>query len=238
MSKTTQAKKMTKIEEKAKPVEVQAPVAEHKAEKVEVKTKTNKVRGKKYLAAKKKIDVKKYYPISSAIKLAKETSLSKFVGKLEAHITTLHTPGNIGDIVFPHLEAVAKKIVIATDAVIADIKEGKLDFDILVANTATMPKLVPLARILGPKGLMPNPKNGTLTDKLEEAVKKLSVAKTVLKTEKSAPVVHLTLGKLDQPDKELEANLNELIKVLTPQKVKKLVICGSMGPAIKVEVLK
>ena len=99
-----------------------------------------------------------------------------------------------------------------------------------------MPKLLPFARVLGPKGLMPNPKNGTLTDDPEAAVKRLSVAKTMIKTEKKAPVVHIVVGKVSQPVEELTANIDELVKVIKSNKIKKLALCATMGPCVKVEV--
>ena len=120
----------------------------------------------------------------------------------------------------------------------AEIKEGKVNFDILIATPVTMPKLLQFARVLGPKGLMPNPKNGTLTDKPEEAVKKLSAAKTMVKTEKKAPVVHIIVGKVSQPTAEIEANIAELIKVIKTPKIKKLALCATMGPCVKLEILK
>ena len=101
-----------------------------------------------------------------------------------------------------------------------------------------MPKLLPFARLLGPKGLMPNPKNGTLTDKPEEAVKKLSIAKLVIKTETKAPVIHLVVGKVSQPEAELAANVAELIKTISPSKIRKLALCATMGPSVKVEIVK
>jgi large subunit ribosomal protein L1 len=169
--------------------------------------------------------------------LVKSTSLSKFDGKVEAHLLGTDI-GNIGEISFPHLELGSKKIVILNDAVLAEIKDGKINFDILIATPVTMPKLLPFARTLGPKGLMPNPKNGTLTDKPEESLKKLSVAKTIIKSEKKAPVIHQIVGKVSQETKELVANVEELIKIVKPIKIKKLVLCATMGPGIKVEVLK
>ena len=199
------------------------------------KVKTTKIRGKKYQAVKKKIDVTKYYPLKEAVKLVKETSLSKFDGKVEAHITVLDI-GNVGEITFPHLETASKKIVILNDTILAEIKEGKVNFDIIIASPATMPKLLPFARVLGPKGLMPNPKNGTLTDDPEAAVKRLSVAKTMIKTEKKAPVVHIVVGKVSQPVEELTANIEELVKVIKSNKIKKLALCATMGPCVKVEV--
>jgi large subunit ribosomal protein L1 len=232
-----------KVKKAAKSVEEKVEVADaaetvEETETVEaVKVKVVRVRGKKYQAARKKIDVNKLYSLTDAVKLVKETSISKFDGKVEAHVTVLEI-GTAGEIVFPHLETSSKRIVVLNDVILAEIKDGKVNFDILIATPVTMPKLLPFARVLGPKGLMPNPKSGTLTDKPEEAVKKLSVAKTVIKTEKKAPVVHIVVGKVSQNAKELEANVNELVKVIKAAKIKKLALCATMGPSVKVEILK
>lgn len=250
MSKTSQENKVKKTK-KELAVEVQSESVEQKAvvdetpteETVEVvdetvhKIRTAKVRGKKYQSAKKKVDVSKFYPLKEAVKLVKETSISKFDGKVEAHVTVFDI-GNIGEINFPHLESSSKKVVILNDAILAEIKEGQVNFDILIATPSTMPKLLPFARILGPKGLMPNPKNGTLTDKPEESVKKLSAAKTVIKTEKKAPIIHIIVGKVSQDAKELEANVTELIKIIKANKIKKIALCATMGPCVKVEIVK
>lgn len=252
MSKTSQENKVKKTKKES--VEVQSQELEQKAvlsteaeangeeteksviiNEADQKVKTAKVRGKKYQKAKKLIDVNKYYSLKDAVKLVKETSFSKFDGKIEAHVTTLDI-GNVGEITFPHLETATKKVVILNDTILAEIKDGKVNFDVLIATPATMPKLLPFARVLGPKGLMPNPKNGTLTDDPETAVKKLSIAKTTVKTEKKSPVIHIVVGKVSQPVEELTANIDELIKVVKVNKIKKLALCATMGPCVKVEV--
>jgi large subunit ribosomal protein L1 len=252
MSKTTQenkakkAKEQSKVEEIVKTEESQKAVTETETVATEAtveateivestKVKTAKHRSKKYLAAKAKVDINKYYPLKEAVKLVKETSLSKFEGKVEAHVTIFDI-GNVGEINFPHLETASKKVVILNDTMLAELKDGKINFDILIATPSTMPKLLPLAKILGPKGLMPNPKNGTLTDKPQDSLKKLSVAKTILKTEKKAPVVHIVVGKTSQKDEEVIANINELIKIIKANKIKKLALCATMGPCVKVEI--
>ena len=249
MSKTTQEKKAKIVKEKNKVEEI-AQVESREAiseaetgaevvvpqEEVAV-VRVAKKRSKKYNTAKAKIDVLKSYPLTEAIELVKKTSLSKFDGKIEAHVS-VYDIGTVGEIAFPHLETSSKKIVILNDAILAEIKEGKLDFDILVATPVTMPRLLPFAKVLGPKGLMPNPKTGTLTDKPEEAVKKLSVAKQIIKTEKKAPVVHVVVGKVSQSVEELEANIKELIKTVKANKIKKLSICATMSPSVKVTIEK
>lgn len=230
-------KKVAKTDETEVVTETKPETAEETEAVESTKVKTARVRGKKYQKVRKLVDPNKVYRLTDAIKLVKETSISKFDGKIEAHITVLEI-GNAGEIVFPHLETSTKRIVVLNDTVLAEIKDGKVNFDILIATPVTMPKLLPFARVLGPKGLMPNPKSGTLTDKPEEAVKKLSVAKTVIKTEKKAPVVHIVVGKVSQAQKELEANINELIKVVKAAKIKKLALCATMGPSVKVEIIK
>lgn len=251
MSKTTQEKKAKIVKEKNKVEEIAqvesreaisetqegAEVVVPQEEVTTAVARVAKKRSKRYTTAKAKIDVLKFYPLTEAIKLVKETSLSKFDGKIEAHVT-VYDIGNAGEIAFPHLETSTKKIVILNDAILAEIKEGKIDFDILVATPVTMTRLLPFAKVLGPKGLMPNPKTGTLTDKPEEAVKKLSVAKQIIKTEKKAPVVHVVVGKVSQSVEELADNINELIKTIRVNKIKKLSLCATMGPSVKVVIEK
>ena len=243
MSKTTQENKAKKAKVA---VEVQSETEGQKAPEItteesavveETIKKASRVRGKKYVAARKKYDINKLYSLTEAIELVKSTSLSKFDGKIEAHILGMDI-GNIGEISFPHLELGSKKIVILNDEILAEIKDGKINFDILIATPITMPKLLPFAKLLGPKGLMPNPKNGTLTDKPEESQKRLSVAKTMIKSEKKAPVIHQVVGKVSQKTEDIIANINELIKVVKFVKIKKFVLCATMGPGIKCEIVK
>jgi large subunit ribosomal protein L1 len=243
----TKKSKTTKIEKKVEEQVVKNDQTVQKAEEkvteevsTEQETKSTtkrqaKVRGKKYQKARKLIDIKKYYPLKEAISLIKKSSFSKFEGKVEAHLNVFDI-GNVGEINFPYLKSTSKKIVILSDKILEEIKNNKINFDVLIATPSTMPKILPLAKILGPKGLMPNPKNGTLTDKPEEAVKKLSVAKTILKTEKKAPVIHIIVGKTSQEDSELIANIEELIKVVKPAKIKKLCLCATMSPSVKIEI--
>lgn len=194
-----------------------------------------KVRGKKYLASKKKVKTGQLYPLEKAIKLVKETSLGSFVGTLEAHLN-VKEKGDLGELSLPYSKEKKKKVAIADEKTVAQIKAGKIDFEVLLASPKMMGSLVPFARVLGPKGLMPNPKNGTLIDNPEKAVAKFSKGGARIRTEKKAPVVHLKLGKLDQPDKELVANVKELIKTITTAKIEKIVLKATMGPAVRVKV--
>ena len=201
----------------------------------EKKVNAPKVRGKKYQEAKTKINPITLYPLPEAIKLAKETSYSKFDGSLELHLV-LKKVGVSANVKFPHSAGKEKKIEIADEATVAKLKEGKIDFDILLATAEMMPKLVPFARILGPKGLMPNPKNGTLISDPKKA-KAFSANAITVKTEKEAPLIHTVFGKVSQPDKELIANAEAVLTALGKDKqIVKAYTKASMGPSVKVKI--
>jgi large subunit ribosomal protein L1 len=206
--------------------------AEEKVEKKVVKAK--KVRGKKYQAVRAKLDKSKLYPVKEAVELVKKLSYSRFVGSVEAHIVVREV-GDSVNLTLPHSTGQSVKVTIVDAQVLSDIEAGKLDFGILVAHPEFMPKLAKFAKVLGPKGLMPNPKNGTLTPNPELKKKELEAGKFNLKTEKKAPLMHLIIGKTDMSSADLVANIEALVKALKG-KILKLVISPSMGPGIKVLV--
>ena len=106
----------------------------------------------------------------------------------------------------------------------------------LVATAAMMPKIVPFARLLGPKGLMPNPKNGTLVPD-EKKAKSFSTGTIALKTEKEAPLVHTVIGKVSQDGKELSENLEAIFKAFGGVKqIDKAYIKPTMGPSVKIKI--
>ena len=192
-----------------------------------------KVRGKKYVESKKKFDNSKSYTPAEAIKLVKETSYSKFEGTMELHLTVKKV-GISAQVVLPHQAGKTKKVEIATDATIEKLKTNKIDFDILVATSEMMPKLVPFARLLGPKGLMPNAKNGTLVPDMKKA-EAFSTGSVLLKTEKEAPLVHTVIGKVNQDTKELSDNLGAITKAFGGGKqIVKAYLKATMGPSVKV----
>jgi len=212
------------------------PVVEQASERVEEQEKkpkhVPKIRGKKYLEAKAKVNPANFYTLSEAIKLLKETSTSKFDGSAELHIV-VKKAGTSVNVTLPHAGGKEKKVEIASEATIKKLTEGKIDFDVLVATPEMMPKLVPFARILGPRGLMPNPKNGTLV----KDPKKFSGNSLNIKTEREAPLVHTVFGKVSQDAKELNKNAEEILRVLGAGKqIVKAYVKATMGPSIKIRV--
>lgn len=203
-----------------------------KAEKPSKKTISKKIRSQKYKAVRSKIDKTKFYKPAEAIALVKKLSYTNFNGTISAQVQVREV-GEKVDITFPHSTGKSLKVVILNDKVLADIEAGNLDFDILLAVPKDMSKLSKHARVLGPKGLMPNPKNDTLTPNPEMKKKELEAGKITLKTEKKAPLIHVVIGKISMEDEALIENLQTLIDALK-NKLVKLGISATMSPGVKV----
>jgi len=226
--------------QRVKVIEAEMPDEEIKTEGTEVKKSggrkiIERVRGKKYKEAKAKFDHEKHYKVAEAVKLVKESSYSKFNGTMELHLVVKKT-GTSAQVTLPHQAGREKKVEIASDDTIEKLKTGKIDFDVLVATPATMPKLVPFARILGPKGLMPNPKNGTLVNDPKK-VASFSTATITLKTEKEAPLIHMVVGKVSQKETEIAENIEAVLKAFGGSKqVVKAFVKATMSPAVKINI--
>jgi large subunit ribosomal protein L1 len=208
--------------------------AEENKEK-EKKPKKIHERSKTYIATRRLIDRTKTYDLKKAVELVKKTSYTKFPGTVVADLVTKDDKVS-AEVKFPHSTGKSLRVAIATEELIKDIDAGKLDFDILVTAPAMMPKLAKYARTLGPKGLMPNPKNQTITPNPEKRKAELEGGKVTVKTEKKSPLMHVTLGKTDMDEKDLAENLETLINSLNPKKIVKLVLSATMSPGIKVDL--
>lgn len=218
-------------EEKAEEEFKEAPP---QAEK-KIKAHLPKKRGKNYQNAAKLIDKSRLYPLSEAVALVKKTSFTRFDGSVEAHINTFEG-GVSGSVKFPHSTGKKIEVAIANDQILVAIEEGKIDFDVLVATPEFMPQLAKFGKILGPRGLMPNPKAGTVTSEPEKVAEKLKKGETKFKTEAQSPTIHLVVGKISFANKNLEENLRALISAIGPSKIKKFALSSTMGPSIKVAV--
>ncbi len=222
-------------------------------------------RGKKYQEAYKKIDRTKAYSLEEALKLAVETNPAKFDATIEAHVrlgvdprqadqnirTTVVLPNGNGKTVkvavFAPLDEAKKAKVAGADIAedeefLKQLDKGEINFDVLISTPAYMPKLGKYARLLGPKGLMPNPKAGTVTTDVEKAVKEAKAGKVEYRVDKQA-IVHIGLGKTNFDEKALLENAKVFFDSLKAQKpasikgsyVKSVFITTTMGPSIMVE---
>ncbi len=222
-------------------------------------------RGKKYQAAAKLVEKGKIYNLNEAIDLAIKTSPVKFDASVEAHVrlnvdprqadqnirTTLVLPNGNGKTVkvavFAPLDEVKKAKAAGADIAedeefLKRLEKGTIDFDVLISTPAYMPKLGKFARLLGPKGLMPNPKAGTVTTDIEKAVKEAKAGKVEYRVDKQA-IVHIGLGKVSFGADKLLENANAFFDSLKSQKpasvkgayAKSIFITTSQGPSVPVE---
>ena len=224
-------------------------------------------KGKKFRAAAEKIEKGKVYGLKDGIELAIATSPVKFDASLEAHVrlgvdprqadqnirTTLVLPNGNGKTVrvavFAPLDEAKKAAAAGADLAedeefLKRLDKGELDFDVLITVPAYMPKLGKYARTLGPKGLMPNPKSGTVTTDVEKAVKEAKAGKVEYRVDKQA-IVHIGLGKVSFGADKLVENAEAFFKSLQAQKpaslkgsyVKSVYLTTTMGPSVQIENL-
>ncbi len=216
-----------------KVVEAQDDASVEQATEVKEK-KAARVRSKKYAAVRAQVDRTKYYDAFSAMELLKRLSYTKFDGSVTADILVREGTTQV-DVTLPHATGKVLRVAIATEELIAEIQAGNINFDILVASSQFVPKLAKLARILGPKGLMPNPKNGTITNNPEAKKKELESGKVTFKAEKKQPVMHITIGKVSMETQSLVENLSTIIKALE-NRIVRLTVSASMSPGIKIKL--
>lgn len=223
---------------------------------------------KKIAEAYKKIDSEKFYTLEEAIALAKETSYAKFDASLDLAINlnldvrqadqqlrgAIALPNGTGKVIKvlaatddatqqKEAKDAGADIVVGTEELQEILKSGKFDFDIIVTDPKMMPILGRFGKALGPKGLMPNPKTGTVTPMISKAVEEIKKGKANYRTDKNG-IVHTSIGKVSMDNKALKENANAIIdtiKKLKPNAVKgtymkNLTISSTMGPSVKIEI--
>jgi large subunit ribosomal protein L1 len=194
-----------------------------------------KVRSANYTAKVMSIDKNKAYSLAEALELLRKVKMAKFDETVELHINTTES-GISGTMKLPHGNGKEVRVVIADDAILAEVEKGKINFDILVAAPSMMPKLARVARVLGPRGLMPNPKNGTISENPEEAAKKFQGGQMGFKTESKMPLIHLSVGKTSFEDSQLSENIKTAISAIKRDRIRKVTLKSTMSPGIRLQV--
>ncbi len=222
-------------------------------------------RGKKYKAVRELINPEQKYSVEEAVTLAKKGSYAKFGGMLNIAVKTFADPKYNDQQIravtsLPHGIGKAVKIAVfvsddkiaaaqaagadiaANTTLIADIEKGKIDFDILLTTPDMIKDLARVAKALGPKGLMPSPKAGTVTVDLENTINEVKKGRIEFRMDKTGNI-HSGVGKLSFSDEQLVDNVNGFLKALEENKpagikgklIKKVVLSPTMGPGVQVE---
>ena len=221
-------------------------------------------KGKRYIEAKALIEKGKAYSIDEAIELVKKTSTVKFDATVDVAfklgLDTRHADQQLrGALVLPNGTGKSKKVLVVAQGakaeeakvagadvvggkeILEEIKKGWLDFEVMVATPDMMAELGKLGRILGPKGLMPNPKTGTVTMDVAKAVNEVKAGKVTYRTDKQGNV-HVTIGKTSFESEKLVENYKAIYDVLAKAKpaaakgvyMKNIAVSSTMGPSVKV----
>ena len=226
-----------------------------------------KKQSKKYTEAVSKIEKNKLYSAVDAIKLAKETSIAKFDASVEVamklNLDTKKSDQQLrGAVVLPNGTGKSKKVLVIakgdqakvateagadyvgdTDMLTKIEKENWFDFDVIIATPDMMAQLGKLGKVLGPKGLMPNPKTGTVTTDVKKAIEDVKKGRVEYRTD-SYGNVHALVGKVSFDDEKLLENLKAFVDVIIKSKpttvkgtyVKNISVTTTMGPGIKIDI--
>lgn len=215
--------------------------------------------GKKYLEALKKYDVSKDYDVVEACKIVQNMKFAGFDETVEAHVCLrLGKSQSVRDtLVFPHQFKAEKKVLVfckedrikealdagaafaGADEYIQKVKDGWLDFDIAVATPDMMKDVGRLGMVLGRKGLMPNPKTGTVTNDITHAIAELKKGRTEYRADKGG-VVHIAVGKVSMDAEKIAENVSTLLSEISRKKpadakagfIQSVSVCSTMGPGV------
>jgi len=221
-------------------------------------------RSKKYIAAKSMIDQSKLYTAKEALDVLKNISTSKFAGSVEVEIQlnlnqkqksesirgTVQFPNQFGKeikvlaLVDPaNIKSAKTATISGGEELIPKIEKGEIDFDVVVATPAIMPKIARLGKTLGKKGLMPNPKNGTVTTDMEKTISKFKSGQKSYKLQQESKI-NVVIGKTDMESSKLLENFQALLDSVTDitkkfgtSVVKSVRIKPTMGPSMQISTL-
>lgn len=180
-------------------------------------------------------DKSKVYSLKEGLETLEKLQRKSFDETVELHLNMVST-GVSGQITLPYGTGKVTRVAIATDAIIAEVEKGIINFDVLVAEPQMMVKLAKVAKVLGPRGLMPNPKNGTITPKPEEVAKKYEGGQINFKTEAKAPLMHLTVGKISFGPEKLTDNIEALVTAIKKVNIVNATLKSTMSPGLKIKI--
>lgn len=221
--------------------------------------------GKKRAAADAKVDRENLYPIDEAMSLVKEVNTAKFDASVDLHVRLGIDPRKAdqalrGTVSLPHGTGKTKRVAVfctpdkeeeakaagadyvGLDELIAKVQDGWTDFDVVIAMPQTMAQVGRLGRILGPRGLMPNPKTGTVTPNVADAVAEVKKGKISFRVDKYG-IIHASIGRVSFQPNQLKDNAMELLQTLMRMKpssakgtyVKTITVASTMSPGVKVD---
>ena len=209
-----------------------------KVSKQTLKTKIKKAKSKKYIESVKELDRNKEHAIEEAIELAKNLSYSKFDGTITLDIKLSKAKKGDeairGTIKLPHASGKSMNVAIASEEMIEKIKGGFSDFDVLLTTPEMMPKLAQVAKILGPKGKMPNPKDGTVAADPDEAAKEIEL--TARYRMDAGRNLHIPVGKVSFDTVKLAENTRAILKALAHIKKDSATLSPTMGAGVKISL--
>jgi large subunit ribosomal protein L1 len=228
-------KPVESVTENPIPKEIPQELKEEVKVKKEKKFEDKAFHSKAYQTLSDIVDKSKIYTLNEGLELLTKLQRNKFDETVELHLNTVSS-GVSGNVTLPHGTGKKTKVSIATDELIAEIEKGKIEFDILLAEPTMMAKLAKVAKVLGPKGLMPNPKNGTITTNPQEALKKYEGGQVNFKTEAKSPLMHLTVGKMSFGKEKLVQNIESLITAVKKSNIVNATLKSTMSPGIKIKI--
>lgn len=221
--------------------------------------------GKKRVAAEAKVEAEKLYPLAEAVALVKEVNTAKFDASVDLHINLGVDPRKAdqairGTVVLPHGTGKSKKVLVlctpdkeeeaqqagadhvGLDEYVNKIQQGWTDIDVVIATPNVMAQVGKIGRILGPRGLMPNPKTGTVTMDVASAVSDVKGGKISFRVDKFG-IIHASVGRVSFDADKLKDNANELLSTIVKMKpssakgiyMKSVTVASTMSPGIKVD---
>lgn len=208
--------------------------AEEEAEAAPAKPKEPRIRSKRFKTLRQQVDPQKHYPLDEAVGLLLKLATAGFDESVELNLTTKKESVAVS-VKLPHGTGKEKRVAIWDAQTEAKVKKGQLDFDLLIAKPQDMATIARYGKVLGPKGLMPNPKTGTISEDPEKAAGRLK-QEFHYKTEKKAPLIHAMVGKISFGETKLLENLQAFIEAVGNKQILKASISSSMGPGIKLQL--